>query len=644
MSLPKDITREDIQRSLYDYYASANAPKHQPLLSDTNRCNNSNSSAPILSFPQSVVHTVMKNMANRETTNRGLLVLHSTGSGKTLTATSVMDAFWASKKEIVFVTSVEASNSNPPSNFHRLAKFFPRFQEKSIESIKKEFERRKVKFFTFATLAHYLMIANPLKSVNKNTEIETHKKFLNDAILIIDEVHNIFKPLPNQKLENDALRKFLMDFSNPNTQNLKIVILTATPGDSPKDVVSLLNMVRDTKSNPIKIPDTNDYDQMESFAQNIRGLVSYFDMSKDHSRFPRVIMEKPDKERMSSKQYIRYTEAYNKEPNTNIDADTLFKEKQFGKYYKHSRRYSNMLYDNEPNMALAEFSAKLPALLSTLREYPNEKHYIYSSFYENRGYGGQGIIAIAKTLEKELSFDKMTVSMAEKQKNGFDIEKRPRYVVAISTELSESREKLKSIVTAFNRPENARGEYIQVFLASQGYNEGIDLKGVRHIHIFEPLLTFSAEKQTIGRAARFCSHSDLNRDVGEWTVRVHKYISEEPEDLSMFNLNYFMDRLQYFKGELAKKQEKYDVLKAHGKNYKELCETLFTEIKAIKGMVRDLEKKYKEVEKMNLKNVKMIDAKIVKEARQRSSDMLLLVNVMRTSAIDYLLFRDYHEL
>lgn len=639
-----DITKNDIQSYLLDLYSSKDAPLHQPLSSNSNRCNTTteNTSSPLLSFPQSVVHTIMKGMANTETTNRGLLVLHSTGSGKTLTATATMDAFWDTDKNIIFATSVEASNSNPPSTFHKLAKtFFPRFQGKSLEQTKKEFERRKVKYFTFATLAHYLLIANPLKRVKTNSDVETHKSILNNAILIIDEVHNIFKPLPNQKLENNAVKEFLMDYNNPHTRGLQIVILTATPGDSPNDVVSLLNMIRDKKSDPIQIPNIKDYQDMERFSMNIRGLISYFDMSQDYSRFPKIIKVKPDKEPMSVKQYVKYSDSYIKEPNSFKNANALMKENQFGKYYKHARKYSNMLYDIDQGMTINEFSSKLPALLENIRKYPHEKHYIYSSFYENRGYG-QGIIGIAKALETELGFEKLSVSNADKQKNGFVIEPKSRYVLAISTELTESREKLKSIVSAFNRPENAHGEYIQIFLASQGYNEGIDLKAIRHIHMFEPLLTFAAEKQTIGRAARFCSHQSLNRDAGEWTVKIHKYISEQPEDLSMFNLNYFRDRIDYFIGELTKQEDKYEALKGLGVEYKTLRDNLKEEIKQNKTMIKDLEKKFKEVEKMNLKNVKIIDEKITKEAQQRSLDMIAIDDAMRHSSVDYLLFKDFH--
>jgi hypothetical protein len=729
-SWPNDITKEDIQTYLEMFYASRNAPQHQPLRGSKNRCiasnagiasTNSASMYDMLSFPQSVVHTVMSGIAHTQNTpNRGLLVWHSVGSGKTLTATSVMDSFWDTDKNIVFATSVEASNSNPPSNFHKLAsKFLTRFKGMSTGDIEKAFQKRNVKFFTFATLAHYLLIANPLKTVKTEEDIERHKNFLKNAVIIIDEVHNIFKPLPNQKLENDAVRQFLTDYNNPHTENLKIVILTATPGDTPLDVVNLLNMVRNKTEPPISVPNINNAYELETFSKTIRGLISYFDMSKDYSRFPKVYNTNVIKSPMTIKQFLRYSEIYNQEKPELKDMNTLMKNNMTGNYYKHARRYSNMLYDFDNDMMLNEFSTKLPLLLERIMTTPREKHYVYSSFYENRGYGGHGILAIAKVLEKEFGYEKLTQSMASKLiSDPKSVEKKPRYLLAVSSDLGDDRENLKKLVNAFNTSQNAYGEYVHLFLASQGYNEGLDLKAVRHIHIFEPLLTYAADKQTIGRAARFCSHSDLNMEKGEWTVRVHRYMSDLPTmDMSQFNLNYIRDRLSYLeewktsleqkieqispsrssrknKSSLTKMDNAFAEVNTYQKksdekqklqtklennrntqikqtnnvvntikqanniensmindnkliqkagNTKEMRMELENDLKKVNEMIKELKKKQTEVAKMNIKNIEMIDQKISTEAYERTRELLTIYAAMKKSAIDYYLFRDYHE-
>ena len=43
------------------------------------------------------------------------------------------------------------------------------------------------------------------------------------------------------------------------------------------------------------------------------------------------------------------------------------------------------MFNYDPANEISFFSAKLPKLLEVIRKYPNDKHYIYSAFHENRG-------------------------------------------------------------------------------------------------------------------------------------------------------------------------------------------------------------------------------------------------------------------
>lgn len=68
------------------------------------------------SIPQSVINMVLKNIARKGAQDggeRGLMAWHSTGSGKTCTATGVMDSFWDTDRLIVFASSIDAIASNP---------------------------------------------------------------------------------------------------------------------------------------------------------------------------------------------------------------------------------------------------------------------------------------------------------------------------------------------------------------------------------------------------------------------------------------------------------------------------------------------------------------------------------------------------
>lgn len=84
----------------------------------------------------------------------------------------------------------------------------------------------------------------------------------------------------------------------------------------------------------------------------------------------------------------------------------------------------------------------------------------------------------------------------------------------------ELREENKNI---FNKPENKTGENIKVFLLSPAAAEGLTIKNIRQVHIFEPYWHEVRIIQMIGRGIRQCSHADL--PINERTVDIFRYRS-----------------------------------------------------------------------------------------------------------------------
>ena len=155
-----------------------------------------------------------------------MLIWHNAGSGKTCTAAGMIDAFWDTDKNIVVCSSIEGLKANPVENYILcLKKYYERFENFEIGKITQMFKKRKIIFFSFAQLTHFLQLYRPVKTKN----VDENKNFLNNALLIIDEVHNLFNPLPAQKKEHEELIKFLLNRES-YTQNLVIGFLTATPG------------------------------------------------------------------------------------------------------------------------------------------------------------------------------------------------------------------------------------------------------------------------------------------------------------------------------------------------------------------------------------------------------------------------------
>lgn len=685
------------------------------------------------SVPQSIVNMVMKHVAMTNGEKRGMLAWHSTGSGKTCTATGVIDAFWDTDRPIIFASSIDAIASNPDFKFHECAlNLYPRFQQgefkghtkaESMALIAAAFKRRNVRFLSFAKLSNRVVKAQEYKKLNKVTKgtkgakvtkvtkvtkldksggdtpvddtLKHNKDILNteayvdldNAVLIIDEVHNLFRPLANQKKEHERLEKELLD---PRKHpNMKVVILTATPGDNIPDVVKLLNIIRDPKQPEIKLNDITNAEEVAAFKESIRGMISYFDMSNDFTKFP-VVHDKQEFIRapMSDTQFNKYMEAYKAIKHDQQDYDALARNNRLSRYWEGARKYSNMLFNFDKDMALSDFSAKMPKLLENIQSHPQEKQYVYSAFYTKMGYGGQGIVAIAKEMEK-LGYKKLTVAEAKKLNAANKLPpKGKRYILAITTEIGEAgvkppraakgdngepkvrRTPLHELLHIYNHPENRYGEYVHVMLASQGFNEGIDLKAVRHIHFFEPLVTMASDKQTLGRAARYCSHEELDKDKGEWTVDIHRYMSDKPaltakmDTLEVQNklemeqraLRTRIDSEESLRDELrSQKALVKDMMKNNmdASRVKQQIETLEKYVKNIsedKKLLKEKEKQLHALQNPSRKKntidpstIENIENLVFKESRERMKELLTIYQCMKEAAVDCKVLSKFHS-
>tara|TARA_B110000259_G_scaffold180575_2_gene221486 strand:- start:3172 stop:5205 length:2034 start_codon:yes stop_codon:yes gene_type:complete len=660
-----ELNNTNFEKNIFDYFAENNKD-YQSLISEGNRCQFNKNSKKTITLAQLFLKNFAEKLLNNDT-NRGLLCWHSTGSGKTCLATGAMEAFKG--KRVIYLTSVDAKKANPPDSFYECASsFFPQFKKK-LDSSKKDnknmeaiFKKNNIHFHSFATLTHLLGIYKPLKKSEPN--------FLKDSLIIIDEIHQIFKPLPNQKKEHDALKEFLLNINSDNLKNTKLLILTATPGGNKEDIIMLLNMIRKVNSPQITLPDLENEEKQKKFSDDIRGLISYFDASLDFTKFPKLYQYPLHTTFMSSiiysnnnsvfnnkdkpdKQFLKYLEKSKEVKEENKDYESLMNKNELNKYYKTLRKYSNMLFNHVNDMSLNEFSSKIPYMFEKIETNPKQKHYIYSAFFESRGFG-QSIVGIGKLLEKHMEYKKFTLSQANTIKNLKDIGKDKRYILIGTTNLDDKSDsdikkellKVKKLLKFYNDPINKNGEYIQLLLASKQFNESIDLKAVRHMHIFEPLVSWISRKQLLGRAVRHCSHSNL--DKSEWNVKLHEYISEKPHDIKMYNTEFLQKEIEFMSSEIEKQNR--DILeysfksKTKNKNISNFNQYYKNRVKRKKEIIKKLENRKKELESMfQNKELEMINTKVYNIAKNKFKEIALLEKTMIESSIDCNLFKDFHN-
>ncbi len=182
--------------------------------------------------------------------NRGLLLHHSTGSGKTITALSAMYQF---SNNIIII--------GPKSS-----------KKAFFDDIKKlELDGTRVKFYTFTKI----------KKVIKDTNID----ILSDMSVIIDEAHNI-----RNETKDNMMLIASMEFV------FKVILLTATPViNYLNDLSVLINIINNKTILPTDLRTFNAayYDEETGTVLNrnilimkLKNCISYYDVKKNNVDYP----------------------------------------------------------------------------------------------------------------------------------------------------------------------------------------------------------------------------------------------------------------------------------------------------------------------------------------------------------------------
>jgi hypothetical protein len=102
----------------------------------------------------------------------------------------------------------------------------------------------------------------------------------------------------------------------------------------------------------------------------------------------------------------------------------------------------------------------------------------------------------------------------------------------------------KQMLRNFNeRPANTHGEEVRFIIMDSGFKEGIDLFDIRYVHIFEPSVNASDQKQVVGRGTRTCGQEGLTfHPTRGWPLHVFVYDLSIPEQLR----SQFMDATSAF--------------------------------------------------------------------------------------------------
>lgn len=462
--------------------------------------------------------------------NRGLLVFHSTGSGKTITSISIAEYFRKQDRDVIVLSSKSLK-----SNY---IKEVENYNKKINQNITNDEIDEIIKDYKFVTSNASNMITQLQKkdSILDDMLYEVNKFKLDNKVILVDEAHNLLNSIVNGSKNANEFYELVM-----KSKNIKLVLLTGSPIiNNFFEIVPALNMCagyqvlpeyyRDFKS--MYIDDKlNCIKNKIKLQSRILGLVSYHgplfvekyqpfikslsQKSNDKNDFPTKLPTTIEKIPMSKSQNMEYIKLRDieKKENTRFTGGAITKE-QSGvstSYRIKTRQISNaMITKNKLTLTnLDEFSPKLKKIYNNVQKFDKQLGIVYSSFLTS------GLEFFAKVLEL-YGYNKYD------NKNNREY-KTYAYYIGNQT-LDEKNEILK----IFNSKENINGKFISLLLISSAGSEGLDLKNVRHVHIMEPYWNYARIHQVESRAIRYKSHDELPKK--DRTVSVFIYLSTYHND------------------------------------------------------------------------------------------------------------------
>ena len=472
-----------------------------------------------LQIPQQFVADFM----NPNSPYTGLLIDHQIGAGKTCAGINIAEGFKGKKKIIAVMPASLKGGFRDELRSPCTGNSYVTDRERAI--LRKN-DRKSSKYLS--------IIKKSDEKINKYYDIYSYNKFiskiddgslnLDDALLIIDEVHNLIS-------SKGSYYKKTYDAIHSAPSSLRLVLMTATPiYDSPNEIALLMNLfLKDDKQMPVgqefnkmfikarKSGDDIKYSakNLDKFKKYIAGYVSYY-RGAPAITFPdyKLSIVEVNMSEMQRRTYDKIKNIEKKEvvdPHIKNNSFLIGTRKVSNAVYPRGKMGSQglkLLKNSDYELGkMAKYSPKFVAIYKNIRN-QSSPSFIYSNFKEY-----SGILFLAKFLEYH--------GYQNYEDHGPG---KNRYAIWSGDIKSDVRNRIKSI---FNHPTNADGSQIQLMLGSPSIKEGVSLLRVRQVHIIEPYWNHSRMDQVIGRAFRYCSHKDLPKD--QRNVRVFIYIAVHPK-------------------------------------------------------------------------------------------------------------------
>lgn len=528
-----------------------------------------------------------------KTNQRGILIYHKMGSGKTILGIALVMAMIKSKQDILFIAP-KSLHANMRETIYQYQKMDPEIF-KNIPNLDAWIN----KHFKFISLNASNMFTQVVRSssddllLNENKSEKKQENLLtnlDNKIIIWDEFHNFLNSVTNGSKNAIRLYDVVM-----NSKNCRVIGMTGTPIiNDPYELAIGLNLISGISLFGESYEDFNKYftnfskiKNKDKFQDRILGLVSYYDAGFTEEVFPAKFQLLVERVPMSKKQFAMYAMARDREIQETSKSFLQNKSTRLQKpsgasssYRVRSRQISNY---NFPTHALEEFrtekgqinykyfsdrltgddfklenlrenSPKLLRLLQNVCMHLPKEFQEFKSRFE-KALGGLPKKPVKKLTEinaralKRLGWETwkpgLGYGVVYSQFLNFGISIIAKALASFGWQSATGRklknpsfaiisgdvdpEKRSELIALANNPENKNGELLTLLLFTATGAEGISLLRGRHAHIYEPYWHWARLDQVIARIVRYKSHSDLPKS--EQSTQFYIYLSDYSDEV-----------------------------------------------------------------------------------------------------------------
>jgi superfamily II DNA or RNA helicase len=401
----------------------------------------------------------------------------------------------------------------------------------------------------------------PTRSSSVDKYTNKHSDRMNefdDSVIIIDEAHNLINMFANN-IESNKTDKVIMQLYEKlvNCKNSKILLLTGTPIVNRVFEIGIIsNIIRGKiedypsaffDENIQKFNDTFFDDEMtmlnnpKMLKRRLNGIVSYY-KGIDESVFADKIEDDVlvPFSHLQESGYKKAMELEQSKMKMNMDNyDNFFDNQSLFTIKSSNVVFPEYIYDlklqskmnlqkngksiplqnvNKNNRFLSKKDGKdnektiLTLLNNDLNplKLENNLNEISIKVYNiiKRAIQSNGKVVIFSRFEGLFGIKFITEALKQNGFNDYD-DKKKRTSKNGSFIRWTGKKRINEHKELFNSSKNVNGEIIKIFCMTSSGKEGINLIGVRQIHILEPWWNNILNRQVIGRGIRICSHDHI---------------------------------------------------------------------------------------------------------------------------------------